>query len=277
MWTYVIRIAAMVLVTASLAPPAVFATTPVNTCGTTCTSSCYLNTPLSCTSGDGVTLQNGADFDMHGNSIACTSSSCHNAIVISSNSSHVTNSLSATAESQITGPWATGIACNNHTGTQVHDIAVMLSSSASTFIDDCAQVTGTRIIGGGASQTGIRIDSGTANTDDFSDNYIEGVTTGFFLAGTTFGVSVDHNLFVTVNGNSSTADPIYFSTTSASSIDVSNNVILGDATQADILIVGTPPPSSVFQRNYCDPSYSSCQTCISNGLCVVPVTPFIMP
>lgn len=258
---------------------------PIGSCPASCSSNCYLQNNFTCTNGQGVTLNSGADLDMNGHSITCTSGSCSNAAVtINSSGSKVYNTLNG-FEAVITGPFATGVDCNNYTSSEVTGISVrgIGSSGLGYGVDSCAKVHDNVFSGtgnaAGYSGTAVFVYGGTADSDYVRDNFIDGWVFGIQLLDVVKNVSVDHNLITIRSVALTTPSGILLSNTTDSGVAIENNIVMGDATAGyPIAAPGGGPPSSVYEANYCDPTLgTACSNCISAGYCTDPVAPFVMP
>ena len=249
------------------------AVVPINTCPAGCTSNCYLNSSVTCASGDRITLSSGADLDMHGNTITCSSGSCTGAAVeMIGGNSQVYNSLggSSAFESVISGPFQIGVDCNGNTGSAVHGITI--ESSTAALIVECAEVYENRLTGGGLNNTGINVDDGIAASDSIHDNYMSDIGIGV-LIGAASGISIDHNLFALTGGQQA----IRFSNTTSSSNEFKHNIIMGNPSTDIFKVYGSAPPSSVFEVNLCDPSAAECVSCMGFSRCEDPISPFVLP
>jgi hypothetical protein len=83
-------------------------------------------------------------------------------------------------------------------------------------------------------------------------------------------ITIDHNLFAI---DPDLGSPVV-EVVSSSNLDMNNNVFLG-ATGDPISL--TSVSTTTFGANYCDPTNTSCATCVSNGWCATPRAAFSMP
>ena len=102
----------------------------VTSCTATCSANCFLQNDINCVSGQGINLASGANLDMCGRSIHCTSQfGCGSkpAVGMLASGSQVTNGLAGvqgTSPSKIDGGWEPAVNCAGYTSTKVTKIWV---------------------------------------------------------------------------------------------------------------------------------------------------------
>lgn len=260
--------------------------TPIGSCPATCSSNCYLQNNFTCTNGQGVTLNSGANLDMNGHSISCVSARCDAAaaVTINGNGSKVYNAL-AGFEAVITGPFTTGVQCNNKTSSEVAGIAIKHIGDGTTGgvngVVDCAKVHDNVFLAQGTASNGIAVSSlnGTANSDFVRDNYIDDWFGAIYVLARTKNMTVEHNLITLRNHAPSSTFGIVAVNSPGTSSTVESNVFMGDATSSSpIAVTGSGALTTTFDQNFCDPTLgTACSDCVSAGQCENPAAPFTMP
>ncbi len=220
-----------------------------------------------CTNGQGITLQNGADLDMHGHTLTCVSSVCGNkAGVTMTGDSSVVKNLDAAHEAKILGPFFPSIDCASHTGSKVTGIHFEGQANYGTV--NCSKVESNVFLG---SQVGNITSSGVSNSDHIGDNYIAiSHNTAISLFGNKT-TGIDHNLIVLEQLTGTGSAPVGIELSATNSVSATNNIFMG---QGGAPFSGTP---ATVGSNYCEPESTDCQTCIGDGSCDTPVAPFTLP
>ena len=274
----------------------------VTSCDASCSSvNCELGRDLQCCANSNVcpdgsgpiTLANGKNLDLDGNSIECfcgtltcnggsnnnalcfvasdcPGGSCENqtgcttcgaAVTIQGSGSQVLNG--APEQGTIFGPWSPAVDCDGNSGTRVQKVTFV--GIAGNGAVDCAQVDQNVFQGGGGTAI---VTSGIADSDYIRDNHVDDYPTGILVTGTK-GVRVDHNLVSLRRSDSSGIAGIDVSEATSTGLEVDHNVIMG---------VGTLPidgnASGVFTENYCNPLSAECASCTK---CATPTPPFEQP
>ena len=137
----------------------------VTSCTATCSANCFLQNDINCVSGQGINLASGANLDMCGRSIHCTSQfGCGSkpAVGMLASGSQVTNGLAGvqgTSPSKIDGGWEPAVNCAGYTSTKVTKIWV---EGALTYgVQNCATVERNVFINNGIAAV---VTSGVANS-----------------------------------------------------------------------------------------------------------------
>jgi hypothetical protein len=301
---------ASMLVTA----PLVYAA-DVNECSDTCTGgTCKVSAPngvLRCCVNQGlcdgqgpITLSGGGDLDLDGHTIECacgkmfcstsaqecnvdsdcpSSQTCtldpqcdtcgYEAVVMTANGSQVKDTGDG---GRITGLFgevpSSGVVidCDLKSSSSVQGITI--DGFNLTAVYNCATVSENVIVGKGAALNGGVRTSGVANSDAIRDNHISNAGVAIILLEGTAGISVDHNL-IQMNGEGVGIS----SSNTGAGLEVFSNVVLGDAGAFGATISGASGTSSKFSANYCDLATESCQDCVAEGFCDMPIAPFLFP
>lgn len=233
------------------------AVTLVTSCSFTCSSNCVLQNDFSCNGQSGVVLNSGADLDMQGHFLTCTSNCPAAAIAITASGSVVNNDTGAASglEGGVSGAFTTGIDCQNSASSQVRGLRV---EDAVNGILNCGKVSNNVVIAPGGTGTGGIITSGVANTDYVRDNYVDGFHVQITVGGS-HSNSVQHNsIFMRDVGVGTTEFGIVVNSTGGS-VDVLNNSLFGNAAGSALVthIAGT----ATFVGNVCDESTTPCTSC----------------
>jgi len=250
-----------------LSPAGASALQTVTSCNFTCTDNCILNSDLTCTNGQGITLQSGFDLDLNGHSLTCTSAVCgYKPGVFMSSSSSVVKSTATGSQGRILGPFNPAIDCNSQASSRVTGIRIEDPVFYATV--NCAKVENNVFHG---TQASFVYTTGVANTDRIGDNYFEEFPNVAMTVLGTKSVSVDHNLVVLEQETG--YNPIGVELSVTSGAEITHNVFMGFNGNP---ISGTP---AVADQNFCDPTGTDgqCQACIASGNCETPTAPFTMP
>jgi len=239
----------------------------VTSCNFTCTSNCYLNSDFNCTTGQGITLSSGADLDMCGRSLTCTSVICSTkaAVTMTAGGSQVENSQSGSGFiSKIGGPWSVGVDCNSNGSSRVSGIR--FENNYGNSVEDCHKIDGNVVINSGGFA--FVVNTGVANTDQIVDNYTQGGQAISISSSTNFDIS--HNLFAM---DPNVAGRGIDATAATGSFSIADNIFMNEGTP----IEPDTSTSGTYSNNFCDPFTTGCTNCKSSGECDAPQVPFVMP
>ena len=224
-------------------------------CTETCNTNCRLIANVDCINADGIILSGGADLDMNGKTISCSSNCPAAAVKIAAGSSSVKNTGGGTPT--ITGAFTYGVNCQNQSTSEV--LGIYFEDIGGTAIKDCAKVSNNVVLGdlqGGTIGIGS---TGVANSDYVRDNYVEGVSIGI-AAVTSKNVLIEENQIV-LRDMTGGASEIGINTgvlSGSPTITITHNGFAGDATLAQY-IAGTTGVTAT--ENFCDPDSAMCQSC----------------
>lgn len=245
--------------------------TPVTSCNATCTTNCYLQNNQSCSNGQGITLNNGADLDMCGHSLTCTNVDCTSKAAVSMTASGSQLVNTSTLPGTIKD-FGVAVLCDN-TNSRVEGIQF----ENSDLIRDCSKVIGNVF----NNTSTVRFASSPGlNSDEVTDNIFNNAFTSVEVTGRTTKVTVSHNI---VTMGAASADAVVL--TNASNVVVDGNVFMGPGTP----IVKSGTGTLTAANNYCDPNdpfdnegdsnflNDNCQSCRASGFCVDPLAPFVFP
>lgn len=240
-----------------------YAVNLINDCSGSCNTNCTLQGDLNCNNKDGITLSGGADLDMDGHFLTCTTNCpTSGAIKMTAGASIVKNT--SASEAGIIGSFTNGygVSCQSNTSSEVDGIRIELTGSNTVGIRNCARVHNNVLLADvtASGNTGI-IMADVANSDYVNDNYIEGFTFGI-QAGRTHNITAQHNHVVlrevTGAGGANEVGIAVSVTSGSPSVFVLNNALAGDATLAQFLsFSGTID----YRGNVCDPDNALCQAC----------------
>jgi hypothetical protein len=245
-----------------------FATCFISSCNAvTCSADAELLNSIDCTNipSGGITLASGADLDLHGHDITCTSNCPSIAVTMTGTSSIVKNLVPG--ENKISGAFGTLVDCASKTGSRVTGIRLEQTSSG-YGTNNCAKVDSNVLMGNLVGSLGIGT-GGVANSDLIDNNYVQGWGIGIGVAGS-HQMEIDDNVVVVhaITGTS----VIGINANSSGATNVMNDTFFGDS--GDLITFGG---SVLCGTNFCDPSATACTTCISVGCCTPATAPMVGP
>jgi hypothetical protein len=236
----------------------------VNSCTATCNSNCALTQNVTCDNQDGIVLSGGADFDLAGYSISCTSNCPQSAVKISAGNSVVSGVVSG---GSIGGPFTYGVNCQNQSNSEVVGLHI---DSVVNGIYQCAKASQNVVLGSLANGSVWITIANIANSDYALDNWIEGFHFGI-TAARTHDVDIQHNNIgvqqITSGGGANEVGINALRSSGTPDVNVLNNFFFGTATLADFLISQT---GTTYIGNSCDPDNALCSSC---SLCRQPIAP----
>jgi hypothetical protein len=232
----------------------------VTSCSDSCSSNCELQNDLDCSGQSGITLNSGADLDMHGHSLTC-SSSCPSAAVTMTASSSVVKNLSTGAESAISGAFSTGVNCAGKTSSEVTGIRIDLTTTTPTAVTglaNCARVDNNVIVNSGNSSQAKAISTaGVANSDFVTDNRFEGWGITFYLTTSTGKqIQIDGNQII-LDETGGNEIMLWIPLGADADVTFESNSIYDHATAASYF-VNTGNGTIATHAVYCDPAKSAC-------------------
>lgn len=232
----------------------------VNSCTATCNSNCALTTNVDCSNQDGIILSGGADFDLAGYTISCSTNCPQAAVKIAAGNSVVSNGT-------ISGIFTYGVNCQSQSNSQVTALTV---TGVTNGIYNCAKTSNNLVVGSLAGgSTGIAA-ANLANSDYVRDNWVEGFAIAIGGA-RTHDIDVERNSIgveeITAGGGANKIG-INMSVSSGSpTVTVQYNFFFGAATLADFM---TNQTGVSYVGNMCDPDNALCANCTN---CRQPVAP----
>jgi hypothetical protein len=244
----------------------------INSCTATCSSNCFLLNNLNCTDGQGITLNSGADFDMCGHTLTCTSTACASkpAVTMTANGSRIYNSEVGNTEGGFSGVWLPAVDCASKGSSRVDHVQFV--NQVDIGAKNCALVENNYFENSGAFAVSTTT---VANSDSINDNYFVGGLGFAIYAAGSHQISIDHNI-IELDGSSLSGGITIADATGT--MTVSGNIVMSVDSDGTVIV----PPSAggvttIFDGNYCESAITNCASCRSNGYCATPKPGFVFP
>jgi hypothetical protein len=243
----------------------------VTDCTATCSSNCELQSDLSCNGKNGITLNSGADLEMAGHTLSCTSNCPAAAVTIGASGSIVHNDAgnAVGVEGGIDGSFTVGVNCASKSGSTVRGIRVENVGYVGT--ENCAKVQDSILIGPGTAWTGAIYTTGVSNTDYIRNNYIENWDIGISVGGSNDNEIANNQIVVRDVGSGVYEAGISLSPGWSGTITIADNAFYGNPTGGELLRFSGAP---TLAGNRCDGDTTACTSCRSVLRCSSPTTPF---
>jgi hypothetical protein len=239
-------------------------------CSASCTSNVALRQNIDCSGATGIALSSGADLDLNGFNITCSSSCPGSAVTINGSNSVVKNTLSG-LESEISGGFSKAVNCNGKNGSEVTGIRLQLTDDTinnAYGAYGCSKVDNNVLIGNGNFFSVGIYDTGVSNNDFVKNNYLDEWGAAIQTNGSTAN-TVSQNIVVLrpdLGGLGSTG--LYAFGSGAFLWEA--NSLLGDPGAHGQYL--SPDVDTTLRNNFCDPSVTACASC-SN--CSTPIAPVL--
>lgn len=234
----------------------------VGSCTATCNSNCSLDNDVSCNNQDGIVLSGGADLDLNGHSITCTSNCPQAAIKMSAGNSVVKDTVGGAV---VDGPFTYGVNCQSQSNSEVAGITI---DGATNAIYNCAKIHQNLLIGGSTTGSmGIAV-ADLAASDYVIDNWVEGFAVGIGAA-RTHAIDIEGNTIgvLEIPGQGAEIGLNALRASGTPTVNVTYNSFFGDGTSASFMTIWT---GVTYKGNFCDPDNPLCASCTN---CRQPVAP----